>query len=274
MAIRCATTSSDAAETYTPQTPEQERSAAQGTAGGRPQPKAVYNRQQQSPADTGQGEGGEIQLGISRGSTGETPSQAEERTVNEATKSAAERTGQNPVREGPQPTNPLTESKGVLGCLSTVPAAQRGDVQRATDPDGCSECDTIDCLADLLFGNLLGQSAQDILCQFQNTFSKSVNNQIASTGNALSGAVREASSAQAGIQGLRDIQRYIESIPAGALAQCLGSDRLKDWINGKIKVAENKLKNYERNKNSAVSNAFNSAIEFGQQLGNAAACEE
>jgi len=158
--------------------------------------------------------------------------------------------------------------QGILGCIATLPAAQAGAIQRARGPDGCADCSTIDCLADLLFGNILSFLNKDTLCRFQNAYSKSVKNQINATTNALMRAAQEAASAQALIAGIQDLRNFLNTLDPGLLAQCFGAERLKDWINGQFETAQNAIRGYEQGKNRAISDAFNSASETAQQIGN------
>lgn len=185
---------------------------------------------------------------------------------------ASNRQAAEPTQPAPSPTVAQARATGILGCISTTAAARAGVVQRLKDEDGCSECDTIDCLADLLAGDLASIISPEIACQFVNTFNRSVKDQIDGTGSALMNAAQELTSANIANQTLGDVQRFLNAQDPGLLAQCFGANRLKDFVDAQLETAQNKIRAAELGKNLLIANKFNRGIEELQQLATTEVC--
>jgi hypothetical protein len=147
---------------------------------------------------------------------------------------------------------------GVLGCLKIG--------GNPATPEGCAECSTIDCLEELLAGDLLDLDAKRILCDLVSEAERAAKRQVDQAGNSLLRAAQELTSANAIKQPLNSLANFINGLNAGAIANCLGAQELKDRVNGKLKQVVNTISAAEKGVHDKIADKFNKATEKAQQF--------
>jgi hypothetical protein len=147
--------------------------------------------------------------------------------------------------------------KGVLGCIGR-------DVNKVSQP--CDPCETIDCLTQLLTGNLLDVDAKKLLCDTMNNTEKALKRQIDSTGDALLNAAQNLTSAQALRAPLQTLNNFLSKLDPGAVAKCFGAQNVIDNARGQLNKVNKIIKDAENGVHDKLAEKFNKATEAAQQF--------
>lgn len=151
--------------------------------------------------------------------------------------------------------------KGVLGCIS------RNASGGGSPTDSCSgECETVDCLAELLTGNLLSVDAKAILCDTIRASEKAAARQVANVGSALLDAANAVVDAGALQAPLEELDSAFSSLDPGAVAACFGAQDVIDSARGQLRSVNNTLSDATGDANAALADSFNEGIEKTQQF--------
>lgn len=148
---------------------------------------------------------------------------------------------------------------GVLGCLSNSSVA-------GTSGSCSGECDTVKCLENLLVGNLLDQDAKKILCDMAKSTERALKRQIESVGDSLLDAADELSSAQALKAPLNSLNNVLNKLDPGAVAKCLGAQKIIDQAKGQLKKANKVISQAEKGVHDQLADKFNKGTEALQQF--------
>jgi len=162
--------------------------------------------------------------------------------------------------------------KGVLGCTG---AAVSGGA--AASGNDCGDCDTIDCLGDLLESLLpsLPDSAKGLLCNIASETEKAAKRQLDAAGNALLDAATELASADVLQAPLQEINKVLDDVDPGAIANCLGAQGLIDSVQGELGRVNNVIADAEAGVQDSIAETFNQGIEATQQWSAASSiCDE
>lgn len=146
---------------------------------------------------------------------------------------------------------------GVLGCIGKSPG---------TTPGCNNPCDTVDCLTKLLTGNLLDLDAKKLMCDTIASTERTLKRQIDSTGDQLLSAAETLTSLAPVIAPLNTLQRFVNKIDAGAVADCFGAQALKDKVNGKFNKAKNTIRKFQKGYQDKIAEKFNTATAAAQQF--------
>lgn len=147
--------------------------------------------------------------------------------------------------------------KGILGCIGR-------DVNKVSQP--CDPCETIDCLTQLLTGNLLDQDAKKLLCDTINNTEKALKRQIDSTGDALLNAAQNLTSARALQAPLNTLNSFLNKLDPGAVAKCFGAQNVINNAKGQLKKVNKIIKDAENGVHDKLAEKFNKATEAAQQF--------
>ena len=145
---------------------------------------------------------------------------------------------------------------GVLGCIGKGPTAAP-----------CSgACDTVNCLTNLLTGNLLDVDAKKLMCDAISSTERSLKRQIDSSGDQLLAAAQTATSLAPLVAPLSSLQSAVNKMDPGAVANCFGAQALKDKINGQFNKAKNTINKFQKGYQDKIAKGFNKATEAAQQF--------
>lgn len=167
-----------------------------------------------------------------------------------------------------------TRKKGVLGCTG---AAVSGGGGAAASGNDCGDCETIDCLGDLLESLLpsLPDSAKGLLCNIASETEKAAKRQLDAAGNALLDAATELASADALQAPLQEINKVLDEVDPGAIANCFGAQGLIDSVQGELGRVNNVIADAEAGVQDRIAESFNEGIEATQQWSAASSlCDE
>ena len=149
--------------------------------------------------------------------------------------------------------------QGVLGCINS-------DVTANASQQPCSPCSTVDCLTQLLTGNLLDLDAKKLLCDTMNNTEKALKQQIDSTGNALLSAAQNLTSAQALKAPLQTLNNFLGKLDPGAVAKCLGAQNVIDNARGQLHKVNKVINDAQNGVHDKLAKKFNAATEAAQQF--------
>lgn len=150
----------------------------------------------------------------------------------------------------------LAARQGVLGCAGSS----------SSSSGGCSPCDSITCLEDLLTGNLLDADAKSLLCGMIQSAESAAKAQVDATGNALLKAAQDVASAQVLQAPLNTLAGFMNKLDPGVIAKCLGAQQIKDMANAKLKGVQQKIADAQAGVHDKLAAGFNKATEAAQQF--------
>lgn len=152
--------------------------------------------------------------------------------------------------------------KGVLGCIGRN-ASGGGSVPQG----GCGDpCETVDCLTELLTGNLLDLDAKKILCDTIRSSEKAAARQVANIGSSLLGAAQSLADAEVLQAPLKTLDAALGAVDPGAVAACFGAQDVIDSVRGQLRSVNNTIEDAESGAQDALAEKFNEGVEKAQQF--------
>lgn len=124
----------------------------------------------------------------------------------------------------------------------------------------------VDCLKNLLAGNLLDLDAKKMLCGFIRDSERAVKRAADRSGNAILNAAHSVIESRAAIDVLRALDKQLSSIDPGALAACVGGQHLKSFVHGQLKTAANKIAAAQHGAFDKLAKKFNAANKLASSL--------